>query len=66
LQHFRSVAGDPDYIWAFDKGNRVALAYRVRTLDSTILINQTGEIVYSDARPTTYQTIEAQIKEVLN
>ncbi|KKL87152.1 hypothetical protein LCGC14_1937570 [marine sediment metagenome] len=66
LQHFRSVAGDPDYIWAFDRGNRVAQAYRVRTLDSTILINQTGEIVYSDARPTAYQTLEAQINKVLD
>jgi thiol-disulfide isomerase/thioredoxin len=65
LQNFRSFAGDPGYIWAFDKGNRVARAYRVRTLDSTFLINQIGEIVYSDARPTPYQTLEAQIKEVL-
>ena len=65
LQGFRAWVGEPDYIWAFDEENRVARAYKVRSLDSTVIINQTGEIVYSDAYPTSYQTLEEQIKKLL-
>ncbi len=65
LQAFRAQVGAPDYVWAFDRGNRVAQAYRVRSLDTTFIINQAGEIVYSDAYPTPYETLEAQIRRLL-
>jgi len=65
LQNFREWAGEPDYVWAFDKGNRVAQAYTIRRLDTTIIINQAGEIVYTDASPTPYQTLEEQIRKLL-
>lgn len=31
-----AFAGNPGYIWAFDKSSRIAQAYRVRSLDTTI------------------------------
>ena len=65
LQAFREQVGTPDYVWAFDRGNRVAQAYRVRSLVTTFIINQAGEIVYSDAYPTPYETLEAQIRQLL-
>lgn len=65
LQKFREWVGEPDYVWAFDQGQRVAQAYRVRSLDTTIIINQAGQIVYSDAYPTRYETLEEQIRKLL-
>jgi thiol-disulfide isomerase/thioredoxin len=65
LQTFRQWAGEPGYVWAFDQGQRVAQTYRVRALDTTIIINQVGEIVYRDAVPTPYQTLQQQIAQLL-
>jgi thiol-disulfide isomerase/thioredoxin len=52
LQGFREAAGNPDYVWAFDDQYAVTQAYKVRTLDTTVLIDQAGKIVYYDQRPT--------------
>lgn len=65
LQTFRQWAGAPGYVWAFDQGQRVAQTYRVRALDTTIIINPAGEIVYTDAAPTPYQTLQQQIAQLL-
>lgn len=65
LQKFRKWVGEPDYVWAFDQGQRVSQAYRVRSLDTTFIINRAGQIVYSDAYPTPYQTLEEQIRKLL-
>lgn len=65
LQAFRARVGNPDYVWAFDEGNRVAEAYNVRALDSTHIINQADQIVYSDAAPTSYERLNAELQQVL-
>jgi thiol-disulfide isomerase/thioredoxin len=52
LQAFRESAGNPDYVWAFDDSYAVTQAYNVRTLDTTVLIDQAGNVVYYDQRPT--------------
>lgn len=65
LQRFRQFVGNPDYVWGFDTGNVVARAYRVRALDTTFIISQAGEIVYTDIIPTAYETLEAQVKKLL-
>jgi len=65
LQQFRKWVGEPDYVWAFDRDNRVVQAYQIRSLDTTIIINQAGEIVYTDAYPTPIETLEEQIKKLL-
>jgi peroxiredoxin len=65
LRQFRQYAGAPNYIWAFDRNNQVVQAYRIRALDTTFIINQAGEIVYSDAYPTSYGTLAAQITKLL-
>jgi len=65
LQKFRQWAGETNYTWGFDSGQRVAQAYRVRALDTTFIINQAGEVVYTDAVPTSYPTLEEQIRKLL-
>lgn len=65
LQQFRDWVGQPDYVWAFDRDNRVVEAYQIRALDTTFIIDQAGGIVYTDAYPTPYQTLEEQIQKLL-
>jgi len=65
LESFRQFVGNPGYVWGFDAGHVVARAYRVRALDSTFIISQAGELVYSDTVPTPYETLEVQVKKLL-
>jgi len=46
LARFRQLAGNPGYFWAIDEGQRATNAYRVRSLDATIVINAQGFVVF--------------------
>jgi len=46
LARFRQLAGNPGYFWAIDEGQRATNAYRVRSLDATIVINAQGLVVF--------------------
>ncbi len=65
LAAFKQFVGNPDYIWAFDKGGVVTQAYRVRALDTTFIISPTGNIVYTDTTPTPYDQLKVQIARLL-
>lgn len=65
LAAFKQFVGDPDYVWAFDKGAVVTQAYRVRSLDTTFIISPDGRIVYTDAVPTSYDQLKAQLVRLL-
>ena len=65
LAAFREAAGNPDYIWAFDRDNTVALAYRVTRLDTTVIIDPQGRIVFRDEVPTSYETLATQMARIL-
>lgn len=54
LRRFRQFAGNPGYIWAFDKNGRVTQAYRIRSLDTTIIID--AEVASSTGRSTRRRT----------
>lgn len=65
LAAFREAAGNPDYLWGFDRDNQVVLAYRVTRLDTTVIIGPDGRVAYRDEVPTSYETLAAQIARVL-
>lgn len=65
LQAFKTQAGDPDYIWAFDADGVFAKTFGVRALDSTYIIAANGVLVYQDTVPTSYDVLEREIKNVL-
>ncbi len=65
LAAFREAAGNPGYLWAFDRDNLVALAYRVTRLDTTVIVAPDGRIVYQDETPTSYETLAAQVARAL-
>lgn len=65
LSRFRQFAGNPDYVWAFDRRGEVTQRYRIRALDTTIVVDPSGRIVYRDEYPTSYNQLKAVVEEVL-
>lgn len=54
LAAFKQVAGDGDFIWGFDQSQEITNSYRVRALDTTLILDEEGYVVFKDERPTTY------------
>ncbi len=65
LRAFKALAGDGNYVWALDTGQKVASTYRVRALDTTFIIDQNGTLVYQDTYPTPYETLKAELEKLL-
>lgn len=65
LQTFREASGNPDYVWAFDDDYAVAQAFAVTSLDTTVLIDQSGKTVYRDEYPTPLEPLLQAVAGVL-
>lgn len=65
LQRFAQLAGSPNYTFGFDKDNTVLQKFKVRSLDTTIIIDADGNIVYRDSYPTPYKTLKAALEKVV-
>ncbi len=58
LARFKRSAGAGDFVWAFDTAQTVARAYQVRSLDTTLILDANGVVVYRDEFPTPYRTLK--------
>ena len=56
LSQFKRAAGNGDYVWGFDLEGKIANSWRIRTLDTTLILDGDGYIVYRDDSPTDYAT----------
>lgn len=65
LLRFKSSAQGGDHFWAMDTESRWALAYQIRTLDTTVIIDRQGRIAYRDGSPTPYQNLKAEVEPLL-
>ena len=65
LSKFKARVGNPDYIWAFDKGGKVATDYKLKALETTIIFDPSGNIVFTDYRPTSLKILERELREFL-
>ncbi|MER3458367.1 MAG: hypothetical protein C4309_06830 [Chloroflexota bacterium] len=65
LRAFKALAGDGNYVWALDTGQKVASTYRVRALDTTFIVDRDGTLVYQDTYPTPYETLKAELEKLL-
>jgi thiol-disulfide isomerase/thioredoxin len=54
---FFHTAGDPSYAVARDQNGRLAGAFAVRALDTTVVIDPKGRVVYRDEVPTDLGTL---------
>lgn len=64
LGQFKSAAGDGNYIWAIDTGQKVTTAYQVTTLDTTLILDAQGRVVYRDQYPTPYQPLKNELAKL--
>lgn len=53
IENFMAAAGDPPYPVAHDLNGALTQAFNVAALDTTVIINADGTVVYRDAVPTT-------------
>ncbi|HZP97177.1 MAG TPA: TlpA disulfide reductase family protein [Candidatus Limnocylindria bacterium] len=65
LDRFRSLAGNPRYFWAMDAGQRAARAYAVRSLDATILVSGSGEILFRSESLPDPNTLRRAVQKAL-
>lgn len=65
LSEFRDKTGQGNHLWAMDTGNVIAQTFGVRFLDTTIIIDRQGNVAFSDARPTEYETLAAVVEALL-
>ena len=61
LERFRQRANNGQFAWAFDHEFAVVQAYKVQALDTTLIIDRSGRIAYSDASPTPKEFLEKEI-----
>jgi peroxiredoxin len=65
IERFREAGSIDPLPWTIDKTGGIPQSLDVRSLDATVIIDRGGRIVYRDAAPTPYETLESELKEVL-
>lgn len=61
LAQFKQAAGNGAFTWAFDTGQKVVAAYEVTALDTTLILDGDGRVVYRDQWPSPYQTLKDEL-----
>ena len=64
LQFKNSVQGG-DHLRAIDRENRWALAYEIKILDTTVIVDRQGRIAYRDESSTSYQKLKEEVESLL-
>lgn len=64
VQRFREAAGLPQH-WALDSMGSVTRAYQIRALNTTIIFNAQGTIVYQDTTSTSLETLDKAVQQAL-
>jgi hypothetical protein len=49
-----------------DRTSKVTLAYEVRALDTTVIVDRNGWVVYRDEHPTDYETLRAVVAQLVS
>lgn len=65
LLDFKKAAKGGDHLWALDKRNELVRLFDVRTLDTTIVFDKEGNVVYRSAHPLSLQTLEEVVQKYL-
>lgn len=64
LNQFKLASGNDEYTWAFDYDQLASISYRVRALDTTLILDADGYIIYRDERPTDYGTLKSALESL--
>ncbi len=63
LTQFKEAAGNGAIVWAFDTA-QVLSTFQVTVLDTTLILNRDGHIVFRDEVPTSYDTLKAELAKL--
>jgi thiol-disulfide isomerase/thioredoxin len=65
IEQFKQAAGDGALVWASDTDQKVTLAYQLRALDTTFILDGEGRIIYHDEIPTQYETLKTELEKII-
>ena len=66
IEDFRERGEIEDVLpWAVDQEGEVAAALGVNALETTVILDKNGEVVYKDTSSTDYETLQGELEKVL-
>ncbi len=66
IEEFRQRGGDITPLpWTVDEDGEVSRALGANALETTVIVDREGEIVYRDTESTERETLERELEEVL-
>jgi peroxiredoxin len=65
INQFKQAAGSGALAWAWDTDQKVTTAYQVTALDTTLILDREGRVVYRDEIPTQYETLKAELGKLI-
>ena len=65
IQDFRQRGHVGPLPWAVDQKGEISRALGVNALESTVILDRKGEIVYRDTEASDYETLESELGGVL-
>ncbi len=65
IEEFRQRGEIVPLPWAIDRSGEISRALGANALETTVIIDQEGEIVYRDTESTERKTLERELGEVL-
>ena len=65
IEGFRERGDVATLPWTVDESGEISGALGVNALETTIIVDQEGRIVYEDATSTDYETLRSELEGVL-
>ena len=65
IEDFRQRGHVGPLPWAVDEKGEISRALGVNALESTVILDRKGEIVYRDSEATDYETLESELGGVI-
>ena len=65
IEDFRQRGDVGPLPWAVDEKGEISRALGVNALETTVILDREGEIVYRDREATDYETLESELGGVL-
>ena len=65
IEDFRDRGDIASLPWAIDRSGEISRASDANALETTVIVDRKGEIVYRDTTSTDYETLERELEEAL-
>ena len=65
IEGFRDRGDIAPLPWTVDESGEISGALGVNALETTVIVDREGRIVYEDSTSTDYETLEREIEEAL-